>query len=175
MLLTCLSRYVFLEVLCLCETHSLLDLDLEVSAASAPCLWKHRRREKRVVVSWKEHSSRGHAFQVIVGTTTSDMFHVFELKTVVTKNAMFAEEDASELGQPPGSVTFSLTAPPIGVLLWLQETYHYTGDVNAEGGVLAGFVHLRDGLPFIIAAGAACLPALRTAMSSGAPCLPAEH
>jgi hypothetical protein len=112
---------------------------------------------RRYIANW-HHEMCSPALQVLVGTATSDMYHVFEIKTIVARNSMFVQQPPDDLPRPGGSVTFSLKTGPESVLRWLQTTFSFSGQLTPEGGMAASFLNLRDESALLINAGA--LPSL---------------
>ena len=92
--------------------------------------------------------------QALVGATTSEVVHTFDLKMTIPRRALYAPQPLVSLPEPSGRVAFHAPHPPLRVLQWLEEAFAmFKGRLDARGAVTASFVHLRDDSPFIVTAG----------------------
>lgn len=92
--------------------------------------------------------------QALVGTSASDVIHVFDLKLVIAANSLFAPLATEDVPPCADHARVALPEPPARVLQWLSENYAHEAEVDAQGNVRAAFVYLRDESPLLFEAGA---------------------
>lgn len=90
---------------------------------------------------------------MLVGAAASDVYHVFELKAVIRRNVLYAQQPVEACTQPQGFTSFSLMESPGGILKWLKHAYSFVGELTESGAVAAGFVCVRNASPLLITAG----------------------
>lgn len=93
-----------------------------------------------------------------MGAASSEVYHVFEAKAAVPRNAMFVQVPVGEAPHPSGHATFSLPASPAAVQQWAAATYGHAGALDAQGALAAAWACVRDGSHLIVTAGAAPVP-----------------
>lgn len=94
------------------------------------------------------------ASQVLVGAAASEVYHVFEDKATVPRNAMFVPVPVEDATHPSGHASFSLPASPAAVQQWAAATYGFDGALDAQGALAAACACVRDGSHLIVTAGA---------------------
>jgi hypothetical protein len=92
--------------------------------------------------------------QVLVGSPTSSMLHVFQLKSTIPAFSMFVVQDTPAHSPPAGSAIFTVPDHPGQVQLWLHDQLACEVDLGADGGGRADFLCLRDGCPLVVEFGA---------------------
>ena len=90
---------------------------------------------------------------MLVGSATSDVFHVFELKSMIAAFAMFVPQAQPCMTQISGFVTFQIAEAPRRVQSWLQDQMSCAMPLSADGCGSADFLCLQDGRPVSISVG----------------------
>eukprot|EP00892_Ulva_mutabilis_P010274 jgi/Ulvmu1/7619/UM038_0044.1 len=85
--------------------------------------------------------------KVMVGSATSEVFHIFELKSIIAPFAMFVPQLQPCMTQPGGFVTFQIAEAPRRVQLWLQDQLSCSMPLDQDGSGSAEFLCLRGGCP----------------------------
>lgn len=94
-----------------------------------------------------------YSLQVLVGSATSEVFHVFELKSILAAFAMFVPQKQPCMMQPGGFATFQIAEAPRRVQSWMQDELACEVAMGPDGCGGAEFLCLRGGQPLAISVG----------------------
>uniref|UniRef100_A0A383WCU1 Bardet-Biedl syndrome 2 protein homolog n=1 Tax=Tetradesmus obliquus TaxID=3088 RepID=A0A383WCU1_TETOB len=92
--------------------------------------------------------------KVLVGSRTSQVYHVFELEIELPKYAMYAaEERALPAGPPASHVSFVMQHPATRVASWIESRFNTKPNVGSGATSLdAAFTCMRSRQPLVVCA-----------------------
>uniref|UniRef100_A0A7S0QX50 Bardet-Biedl syndrome 2 protein homolog n=1 Tax=Pyramimonas obovata TaxID=1411642 RepID=A0A7S0QX50_9CHLO len=105
---------------------------------------KAPEKKCRVPLSLKKDIAANMLIKAMVGSRTSNVYHVFEVDYTLPKFAMYVPVERREAPEPASSVTFHLNERANRVQLWLEGAFTMPKGADPER-ISLSFVSLRDG------------------------------
>jgi len=110
---------------------------------------RNPEKTSRLPLSLKKDVAANMLIKAMVGSKTSNVYHVFEVDYKLPKFAMYVPVERRDTKEPGSSVTFRLSERAVRVHHWMQSAFTMPAGAD-DTEVRATFLSLRDGKPLWI-------------------------